>query len=776
MTKISIGQSARQVEAPRLLTGKGRFADDVNLHRQAYVHFLRSPHAHADISNIDTTAATDMPGVIAILTGEDYFAEGLGLLESVTPGRRRDKSPMYRPPRPAITRDRVRHVGQIVAMVVAQTLDQAKDSAERIAVDYAQLPAHIDTRSGNAPETPALWADCPDNESSYSEMGDGLAAARAIASAAHVVRERFVINRLTANPMEPRAVVVDFDAGREKTTIYACNQRPYVWRNLLSTHLFRIPENQIAIVTGDVGGSFGMKSGLYPEMALSAWASRRLQRPIKWTCERSEAHIADDQARDMVMDVELALDTDGIFTGIHLSATANTGAFLAMRAYVTPPGVAGSLCGPYAVKALHGQAVSVFTNTVPVSSYRGPARAPVTYVLERIIDIAARELGIDPAEIRRRNLIAAEAMPYATPLNVIYDCGEFERVLDTCLLRADYTGAPVRKAEAAARGRRRGIGVCTAVDASAPPSPETAEVRFDPQGTATILVGSTAQGQSHETIYTQLVSNALGLDANAIRVVEGDTDRLSWGEGTGASRTATIGGSAVAKAVEKIILKGKRIAAHLLETAEADIDFADGRYGVVGTDRAVEFLDVAKTAFIPSKLPKGIEPGLFETASWAPEVYNFANGCHICEIEIDPETGQVQIVRYTGVDDVGVELNPLLVKGQIHGGIAQGAGQALMEDMIYDPETGQILTGSFMDYCMPRAADFCSFDLASHPVPTATNPLGVKGAGESGTVGAIAAVMNAIHDALAPLGIRNIAMPATSEKVWRAIQAARKAA
>ncbi len=776
MTKISIGQSVRQIEAPRLLTGKGRFADDVNLHHQAYAFFLRSSHAHADIRGIDRAAAADMPGVIAILTGEDYLAEGLGLLESVTPGRRRDTSPMFRPPGPAITRDRVRHVGQIVAMVVAQTLDQAKDAAERIVVDYAPLPAHIDTRDGNRPGTPALWADCPDNESSYAEMGDGAATTRAIASAAHVVRESFVVNRLTANPMEPRAVVADFDAGRAKTTIHACNQRPYVWRNLLSTHLFRIPENQIAIVTGDVGGSFGMKSGLYPEMALSAWASRRLQCPVKWTCERSEGHLADDQARDMVMDVELALDKDGTFTAIRLSATANTGAFLAMRAFVTPPGVAGSLCGPYAVKALHGQAVSVFTNTVPVSSYRGPARAPVTYALERIIDIAARELGLDPVEIRRRNLIAADAMPYATPLNVIYDCGEFERVLDKCLLRADYAGAPARKAEAAKRGRLRGIGVCTAVDASAPPSPETAEVRFDPQGTATVLVGSTAQGQSHETIYTQLVSQALGLDANRIRVVEGDTDRLAWGEGTGASRTATIAGSALAKAVEKIVLKGKRIAAHLLETAEADIDFADGCYRVVGTDRTADFIEVAKTAFIPARLPNGMEPGLFETASWAPEVYNFANGCHICEVEIDPETGIVEIVRYCGVDDVGIELNPLLVKGQIHGGIAQGAGQALMEDMIYDPETGQILTGSFMDYCMPRADDFCAFDLASHPIPTATNPLGVKGAGESGTVGALAAVMNAVNDALAPLGIRNIAMPATPEKVWRAIQAARKAA
>lgn len=772
MKKLRIGESVRQLEAPRMLTGKGRFADDINLHRQAYAVFVRSPHAHADILRIDADAARGMPGVAAILTGDDYAAEGLGLLESVTPGRRRDKSPMYRPARPAVTRDRVRHVGQIVAMVVAETLAQAKDAAEAISVDYNPLPAHIDTRTGNHPDTPALWADCTDNESSYSEMGDAAATAEAIAAAEHVVREHLVINRLTSNPMEPRAVVVDFDPSRNKTTIYACNQRPYVWRNLLSTHLFRIPENQIAVITGDVGGSFGMKSGLYPEMALSAWASRRLQRPVKWTCERGEAHSADDQARDMVMDVELALDADGIFKGIRLSATANTGAFLAMRAYVTPPGVAGSLCGPYAVKALHGQAVSVLTNTVPVSSYRGPARAPVTYALERIIDIAARELRIDPAEIRRRNLIPAEAMPYSTPLGVIYDCGEFERVLDKCLAKADYANVAARKTEAAKRGRLYGVGICTAVDTSAPPTPETAEVRFDPQGTATVLVGSTAQGQSHETIYTQLVSQALGLDAGKIRVVEGDTERLAWGEGTGASRTATIGGSAVAKAVEKIVLKGKRIAAHMLEAAEGDLHFTDGRYTIIGTDRAVAFADVAKTAFNPAKLPKDIEPGLFETASWAPDVYNFANGCHICEVEIDPETGRSEIVRYCGIDDVGTELNPLLVKGQIHGGIAQGAGQALMEDMVYDAETGQILSGSFMDYAMPRASDFCSFELGSHPVPTATNPLGVKGAGESGTVGALACVMNAIHDALAPLGIRNIAMPLTAEKIWRAIQEA----
>ena len=771
--QIKIGEAVRQLEAPRLLTGNGRFADDINLYRQGHVAFVRSPHAHADILTIDTSAARDMPGIAAILTGADYAADGLGILESVTPGRRRDKSPMFRPSRPAVTHERVRHIGQIVAMVIGETLNQAKDAAEAIRVEYKPLPVHVDTLTGNAPDTAALWAECPDNESSYAEMGDAAATAEAIDAAEHVVRERFVVNRLTSNPMEPRAVVVDYDPGRGKTTIHACNQRPYVWRNLLATDLFRIPENQIAVITGDVGGSFGMKSGLYPEMALSAWASRRMQRPIKWTCERSEGHVADDQARDMVMDVELGLSRDGTFKGIRLSATANTGAFLAMRAYVTPPGVAGSLCGPYAVKALHGQAASVFTNTVPVSSYRGPARAPVTYALERIIDIAARELNIDPAEIRRRNLIAADAMPYTTPLNAIYDCGEFEAVLDKCLARADYTNAARRRADAAKRGKLYGVGLCTAVDTSAPPTPETAEVRFDPQGTATILVGSTAQGQSHETIYAQLLSQTLGLDAAQIRVVEGDTDRLAWGEGTGASRTATIAGSALAKAIDKVVLKGKRIAAHILEAAESDIEFNDGRYAIAGTDRSVSFGDVAKTAFNPSKLPKDIEPGLFETASWSPDVYNFANGCHICEVEVDPETGRVEIARYFGIDDVGIELNPLLVKGQIHGGIAQGAGQALMEDMVYDRETGQILTGSFMDYAMPRASDFCSFDLGSHPVPTQTNPLGVKGAGESGTVGALAAVMNAVHDALAPLGVRNLDMPLSAEKVWRAIRDSR---
>jgi len=420
---------------------------------------------------------------------------------------------------------------------------------------------------------------------------------------------------------------------------------------------------------------------------------------------------------------------------------------------------------------IHGEAAAVMTNTVCVSNYRAPGGAPGTYVLERIIDMAARETGLDRIEIRRKNLIPAEAMPYRLANDAIYDCGEFEAVMDKCLARSDYAGGDARRAQSKAAGKLRGIGISTTVDPSAGPSPETAELRFDPGGTATIVVGSTAGGQSHETIYTQIVSEKLGLEVETIRVIEGDTEKLSWGTGTGAARTATIGGSAVFKAVEKVIEKGRRIAAHMLEAAATDIEFEDGVFSVAGTDRSVSITDVAETAFEPAKLPPEIEIGLFETATWSPDVQNIPNSCHVCEVEIDPETGAVEIVRYTAVSDVGVELNPLLVKSQVYGGIAQGAGQAIMEDMIYD-ESGQILTGSFLDYAMPRADNFCHFDVASHPVPATTNPLGVKGAGECGTVGGLAAVMNAINDALEPLGIRNFPMPATPDRVWRAIRRA----
>ena len=777
MTRYSISQPVTQVEAPRLVSGKGKFTDDIILPQQAVGVFLRSPHAHADIVGIDTARAASLPGVLAILTGEDYAADELGVVRGISPLKKRDGSPMYRPPRPALTRDRVRHVGQSVALVIAETLNQAKDAAEAIEIDYTPLPAFFSTATANKGEAPVLWDDCPNNEPVFAQHGDKDAVDAALASAPYVIRGTFVVNRVAANTMEPRSVVGEYDEGRDHYTIHACHQRPYIWRSMMCEHVFHIPENKMTIIAGDVGGSYGMKGGLYPEVPLIAWAAKEVGRPVKWTCERSEGLICDDQARDMVVDAALALDEDGTFTGIQLTSNNNVGAYITMIGFISTNGIATTPCGVYKTPAAHGQASAVLTNTVPVSNYRAPGGTPGTYVVERIIDMAARELGMDPAEIRRRNLIPSDAMPYKLPTGGTYDCGEFEAVLDKCLAKADYAGASARKETAKARGKLRGIGMSSSVDPSAGPSPETAELRFDPGGTATIIVGSTAGGQSHETIYTQIISDRLGLEAETIEVVEGDTSRLSWGTGTGGARTATIAGTAVFKAVDKVIEKTKRIAAHMLEAAETDIEFADGTFTVAGTDRSVNFVEVAQTAFKPNRLPPDIEIGLYETATWSPNAPNIPNSAHVCEVEIDPDTGTIEIVRYTSVHDVGVEINPLLVDGQVHGGIAQGLGQALMEDVVYDPDSGQVLSGSFMDYCMPRADDFCYFDLDRHPVPTATNPMGVKGAGECGTVGALAVMMNAINDALAPLGISNLAMPATPERVWQAIhQAGEKAA
>ncbi len=773
MTRYSISQPVTQVEAPRLMTGKGRYTSDVVLPRQAFAVFLRSPHAHADIVAIDKSGAEAMPGVLAVLTGGDYEADGLGEVTGGSPFKRRDGSTMFRPPRPALIKDRVRHVGQSVALVVAETVNQAKDAAEAIMVDYAPLPAHLSTAVANNGETPALYDDCADNEPVFAEHGDKAAVDAALANSAHVVRENFVVNRVAANTMEPRAVVADYDSGRDHFTIHACLQRPYIWRTIMAKHIFKIPEHKITVIAGDVGGSFGMKGGLYPEVPMVAWASRRVGRPVGWTCERSEGLVSDDQGRDMVIDAEIGLDADGKFLAMRLASNNNVGAYISMIGFLSTNGIATGMCGPYTTPIVYGQGAAVLTNTVPVSNYRAPGGTPGTYVLERIIDMAAAEMGIDPADIRRRNLIPADAMPYKLPIRQTYDSGEFEAVMDKCLEKSDYAGASARKSAAAARGKLRGIGLSTSVDPSAGPSPETAELRFDPGGDVTVLVGSTAGGQSHETIYTQIVSDRLGLEAETIQVVEGDTSRLSWGTGTGAARTATIAGTAVFNAVDKVIAKATRIAAHLLEAADSDIEFGDGVFTVAGTDRSIAFPDVARTAFQPDRLPPDIEIGLYETATWSPDTRNIPNSSHVCEIEIDPDTGVIEIVNYTAIHDVGVELNPLLVAGQVHGGIAQALGQALMEDIVYEPGSGQLLSGSFMDYAMPRADDLPNYDIASHPVPTPTNPLGVKGAGECGTVGGLSAAMNAINDALAPLGIRNLAMPATPERVWRAIQDAR---
>ncbi len=768
MPRYSISQPVLQVEAPRLLTGQGRYTDDVQLINQCHVVFLRSPYAHADISHIDTRQAKQMPGVIAVLTGEDVRGDGLGNVPGNTPPKRRDGSPGFRPPRPAITADRVRHVGQIVAAVVAESINDAKDAAEAIEIEFAPLPVQTDGAVANAPDQARVWEDCNLNEAFTAQKGDSEAANKAIAAAPHVIRERFRITRVTANTMEPRAVVAQYDPGLDHFTVWACQQRPFVWRTMMTGGMFNIPETNMTVIAGDVGGSFGMKGGLYPEVPIVAWAAKKVGRPVKWVCERTEGHVADDQARDVWCDAVLAFDNDGKFLATHVEANANIGAFLSMTGFGTPNGMSSAFASTYAIPAMYGISNAVLTNTVPMANYRAPSGTPGVYVLERMIDMAAQKLGLDPTEIRRRNYIAPSQMPYRHGVGTYIDCGEFEAVMDKCLSAGDYEGALARRSAARDEGRLYGIGMSSSIDPSGSPAPETAELRFDPGGTVTVLAASTAGGQSHATIYTQIVSDTLGIDAEKIRVVEGDTSRLAWGSGTGAARTATLCGSVVLLAAQKTREKARKIAAHMLEASIDDVSFEDGTFYVTGTNQSVSFDDVARTAFNPKAVPDGMEFGLFETASWTSERANIPNAFHLCEVEIDPDTGEIEIRRYTEAHDVGIELNPILVKGQVLGAVAQGVGQALKEQIIFDDD-GQNLTGSFMDYPMPRASDFCRIDTASHPVVTDQNPLGVKGAGEGGTVGSLAALMNAINDALAPLGVHNIEMPCTPNRVWKAI-------
>jgi len=768
--RFAVGQPVPRTEDPRLLTGNGRYTDDFNLPFQAHAYFLRSPHAHAEIRGIDSSAAEAMPGVVAVLTGEDYENDGIGEITGGSPRQRRDGSVMYRPPRPALTRDRARHVGQAVVMVIADSLAEAKDAAEAIVIDYGELPFNVDTEAANKPDAPTIWEDCADNESFYFDAGDREATEAAIAGAKHVVRQKFIINRVTANTLEPRGALGDYNPGEDRYTIHVGHQRPYAWRTNLAKNVFRVAENQITLITGDVGGSFGMKGAIYPEVALVGWASKRVGRPVKWSCERSEGLMADDHARDNVTEAELALDEDGKFLGLRVTTNANLGAYVSFLGAGPPTGNTGGLAGLYTTPAINVRVSGVLSNTSPLSPYRGAGRPEAAYIVERMIQVAARELDLDPAELRRRNFIAPDAMPYKTPLTFTYDCGEFEALMDKCLENSDYRGFGARRDEASARGRARGIGISCTIEQAAAPQTETAEIRFDPSGTVTLLVGTTPHGQGHETIYKQLVCEKLGLAPEDIRVVEGDTDKVTFGTGTGGSRSASIGTSAVFEAVGKVVEKGRKIAAHMLEAAEADIEFEDGAFAVSGTDKRVAFVEVAKTSFQSAQLPEGVEPGLYEIATYDPKKANFPNGCHICEVEVEPETGTIEIARYTVVDDVGYELNPLLVKGQIMGGVTQGAGQILMENIVYDNDSGQLISGSFLDYAMPRADDFCAIEIEGRPVPTATNPLGVKGAGECGTVGALPAVMNAINDALLQLGVAHIDMPATPERVWRAIR------
>jgi len=771
MGEFAIGQSVLRREDPRLLRGRGRYFDDLKLADQLYAAIVRSPHAHADIRAIDTRAAARIPGVHAVLTGEDYRADGIGSLPSMAPYKRRDGSPMYLPERPAIAIGRVLHVGYPVAVVVADTLDQARDAAERVAVDYAPRPAVVSAREAAEKTAPLLYDDCPGNEAYFYQAGDKARTDAAFAAAAHVVEQRLVINRVTANPIEPRGVTGVYDAGSGRYTLHCGFQRPWLFRNDIARTTLRIPEAELRLVTGDIGGSYGLRGSIYPEIILMLWAARRVGRPVKWTQTRNEAHISDDDARDNIVDASLALDKDGKFLGVRIRSYGNLGAFVSFRGAMPPVVNIGTVVGTYATPALHVAVSGMLTNTHCTSPYRGAGRPEASYMIERLIDIAADHTGIDPAELRRRNTIPPEKMPYKTPLTFTYDSGRFEENLDRTMRMANWSGFETRRKEAAKRGMLRGIGISNTIEQAADPTYETAEIRFDPLGGMTFVTGSISHGQGHTTIQTQMLVDRLGVDPEQIKFIQGDTDAVAFGMGTGGSRSTTMSGGAIVAVSDKIVAKGKKLAAHLLETSEGDIEFKDGRFTIAGTDRALGIHEVAKSAFQMQKLPPGMEPGLYETATYRADSGNFPNGCHVCEVEIDPETGATQIVGYWVVDDVGTVINPMLVKGQIMGGIAQGMGQVLMEDKCYDG-AGQVLSGSFMDYAMPRADDFCPVAIEDNPVPTPTNPLGVKGAGEAGTVGSLSAGVNAIVDALSVLGIRHIDTPCTPYRVWQAIKTA----
>ena len=772
MGEFALGQPVPRFEDPRLLRGGGRYVDDMVLPHMAFGHVLRSSHAHARIRSIDTSTAKAAPGVLAVLTGADWEASGWGDLPTASGNRRRDGSPAYRPRYPALVKDRVRWVGDYVAFVIAATRDQAADAAELIAVDYDPLPAVVSTAEALEPDAPRVWDDSPDNASFTYLEGDKAAADAAFARAAQVVRHKFVINRVTAATMEPRGCIGDYNAAADHYTSYTTLQRTHGYRSELAQQILKVPESKVRVVAGDIGGSFGMKSAIYNEVALVLFASKLIGRPVKWTSTRSEAFLADAQARDNVTEAELALDRDGHFLGLRVNTTAAVGAYpqAGSNAFVNN---LGTLAGVYRTPAVYADVTAVYTNTNPMRAYRGNGRPEAGYVIERMVDLAAEELGIDRIELRRRNMIPPEEMPFKSGLTFTYDCGEFEKGLEMALELADFAGFEHRRAEARGRGKLRGFGISNTIERAAAGGFEAAEIRFDRGGTVTLLSGSITQGQGHETVYKQLLCDRLGIHPDQVHYVQGDTDKVAIGEGTGGSRTAALGGSAVHLATERIVTKARVIAAAMLGGDPDEVRFEDGLFSAPRSNRTLTIGEIAKESLDSRNLPEGMDLGLIAGATFSCKEQNFPNGCHICELEIDAETGEVEILRYSVVDDVGTVLNPLLLEGQICGGIAQGVGQVLMEDIRFDPASGQLLTGSFMDYAMPRASDLSAIHCDSNPVPTNTNPLGVKGAGEAGNVGALPAVANALVDALSPFGIRHIQMPATPERLWRAIREAR---
>ena len=770
MAKFGVGQPVRRVEDQRFITGQGRYTDDIDIAGQAYGCVVRSVEAHAKIRSLDVAAAKAAPGVLAVITGADIEASGGNLLPCAVPLPNRDGTQGANRLRPVLCTDRVRHVGDHVAFVVAETLAQAKDAAELINIEYDSLPVVADTETATAAGQPLVHDDVPNNLSFDWQFGDPAAVDAAFAKAARVVKLKVVNNRLVANAIEPRAAIAEWDASTG-VTLHACTQGGWLWTDILAGVL-KVDGDKVRILTPDVGGGFGMKAFFYPEYAMAAWAARELGRPVKWTGERTETFLADVMGRDHVTTAELALDAQHKIQGMRVETAANMGAYSSLFAPFIPTMAALKvLPGVYDVRNLVYRVKGVLTNTTPVDAYRGAGRPESIYLMERLMDAAAREVGLDPIEFRRRNFIAPAAMPFKTAAGEIYDSGEFAKVTDAALKAADWAGFGKRRSEAASRGLRRGIGMSYYIESTMGDPKEAAKIQFEDDGTVSVVVGTQSNGQGHETAYAQVLNDRLGIPFEKIRIVQGDTSLLKWGGGTGGSRSLTAEGMAIRDASDMVIERGKHYASQELETAVADIEFAReaGEFRVIGTDRRIGLLELAAKARTLTP-PEGAEPGLDAEAMAKIDAWTFPNGAHVAEIEIDPDTGVTRIVRYTAVDDFGVVLNPMLVEGQVHGGVVQGIGQALYEHAVYD-DAGQLLSGSFMDYCMPRADGVPAMAVSTLEVPCKTNPMGIKGCGEAGSVASPAAVINAIIDALSDLGVRAIDMPATPQKVWQLVQA-----
>ncbi len=774
-----IGARVARKEDKRFLTGKGRYTDDMVVPGMKYGYFIRSPHAHAKITNIDVSAAKAMPGVIDVLDGKQLLADGIGNLICGWMIHSRDGSPMKMGAWRPLAVDTVRYVGDAVAIVVADSLGEARDAAEAVSIDYEELPVVTEAVEALKPGAPQIHPESSDNLIFDWVIGDEGATDQAIAAAAHVTEIELTNNRLSPNPMEPRAALGIYDSAEDHYTCYTTSQNPHVARLVMSAFYNVAPENKLRVIAPDVGGGFGSKIYIYPEEIVCLWASKKTGVPVKWNSDRTEAFLTDAHGRDHVSKVKMAFDADHRIIGLKVDTIANLGAYMSLFSSAVPTYLyATLLSGQYAIPAIHANVRTVYTNTAPVDAYRGAGRPEATYLLERTMETAARELGISPAELRRKNFI--RSFPHQTPVIMMYDAGDYDASLDAAIQAADWNGFEARRAEAANRGMKRGIGMSCYIEACgiAPSQAvgslgagvglwESAEVRVNAVGTIEVLTGSHSHGQGHETTFAQLVADRLGVPIDSVSIVHGDTDKVQMGMGTYGSRSGAVGMSAVVKALDKVEAKAKKIAAHLMEADESDIVIENGELKVAGTDKVLPWFQVALASYTAHNLPAGMEPGLKETAFYDPSNFTFPAGCYICEVEVDPETGHTKIIQFVAADDFGNIINPMIVEGQVHGGIAQGIGQALLEGVHYD-ENGQLLTASYMDYAMPRADDLPSFKLSHQNTPCPSNPLGIKGCGEAGAIGSPPALMNAITDAI---GNNMLTMPATPQKVWMAARA-----